>query len=142
MSLMISLVGYDLSDDTVNLPEIDFTAFLPENCYSGARFDSNGLIYKNGGTSSDDWIEAGTWLLKGSAANYDLHRTVNSGELDTDDGDDQNLNTGDLDYYVIDTTAGVAPVQAEVTFEIKNVAGTTTYATRTYNFYALKEDYQ
>lgn len=142
MSLMISLIGQDLADNTVTLPSLAPSVFanvrFGSDCYSGIRFDSDGNIYrlqKEGGFSS-----VGTWLQKGAAGSYYIQYTIVSGALDVDAGDGLVMST-DRDYYLIDTTTTGGAVVAEIEFEISTDApGTTVKAgPQTYNFSATKE---
>ena len=138
--LIKSYVGLDTSDNTVNLPSVTFTTIeVGQTAYSGVRFGSDGNVYRNSGTSASSWQVAGTWLVKGSAANYDVTRTVVSGALASDAGDNQNLSTdAPVDYYITDTTSTGGAVTCEVEFSITDTTQSTTYVTRTYSFYAEK----
>lgn len=127
MSLLVSLIGGDISTDTVVILNTDFSRIGGSPpVYSGVKFGADGNQYarqSNGGYSN-----MGAWLIKGAAASYYLQMVLNSGTLTTDDGDGQQMN-GDLEYDVQDSSAGSQTANATVTFEISTDApGTTVVA--------------
>ncbi len=133
MSLMRSLVGQDLADNTVSIPDTNFSTLgLSGPSYSGVKFGSDGNMYKhqvNGG-----WSNAGAWLLKGTASSYYLQRVINAGSLDNDAGDGVQLNA-DREYDIIQSVPFSAKT-ATVTFEISTDApGTTVVAGPTAQVY-------
>ncbi len=56
----ISAIGGNISD----------VVTVPDTAYAGYRISSDGKVYRNIGGGS--WIEIGTWLLTGSASDYQV----------------------------------------------------------------------
>lgn len=135
--MMSMLLFGDSSADTVQVPTASFgTTRTTSPCYSGVRFGSSGTLYrfKNDGTVQP----VGAWLLKGSAANYFLFRTVDSGTLTVDAGTGLQMNAN-RDYNVQDTTPTNA-LEATVTYSIStSTTGTPVVASGTYMFEANYE---
>lgn len=106
--------------------------------YSGIRWDSDGKIYRMSPAGS--WNYSGeVWLLDGLASDYWLFRTINIGSLSNDDGDGNQLNTDNLDFWVSNAIAWFER-EAAVTFSISDdSAGSNIIATRQYNFVAYRE---
>ncbi len=103
--------------------------------YSGIRWDSDGKIYRMSNVGG--WQYTADWLLSGAASSYYLWRSIVSGTLDTDDGDGNQLNTGDLDYSLSHSTEWFDRT-ASVTFSISDdVGGTNILDSRTYDFSAF-----
>lgn len=91
--------------------------------YSGVRFGADGNMYKYA-ASGAQWQNKGSWLLNGVASDYYLFRTINSGVLDNDGGDDQQMNTN-RDYWIFTNDT----YTATITFTISSTTGTITEAT-------------
>lgn len=105
--------------------------------YAGLRFDSNGSVYER--TASGVWVNTGAWLLDGAASDYYLWRTLDGGTLTQDDGDGNQLNTDDLDYYIATSTPWFRRITI-VTFSISDDSGgSNILATRQYTFQAYRE---
>jgi len=102
--------------------------------YSGVKFDADGNVYRR--TFNGSWQKAGAWMGVTPNTAYHIHRTVSSGTLTTDAGDDIVLSS-DRTYDVQVTAPGNKTVI--VTFSITNVAGSTTYDTDSYTFSATME---
>lgn len=138
MMVLQSYVGMDTSDNTVVVPTgINFANInFDVECDSGVRFGSDGNVYR--ANQDGVWQYAATWLLKGTASNYYIARTVNEGSLDTDAGTDLVLSTN-RDYYITQTMYG-APLTCDVSFSITNSGGGTVYSGPvSYAFFAEKQ---
>jgi hypothetical protein len=122
----------------VQLPGINFNTDGTNNpVYSGVRFDSDGKIYKT--DAAGNWQYAADWLLDGAASDYYLWRTIESGTFTQDDGDGNQLNTGDLDYYLTNSVDWFFRT-GSITFKISDdSAGSNILVTRLYSFSAYHE---
>jgi hypothetical protein len=104
-------------------------------CFAGVKFGSDGILYL---TNEDGSYAAyvGEWLVNGTAADFYLSRTVDSGTLNNDDDTIQQMNA-DLEYYITKTGSGFNT--ATVTFSIYDNGSETTQngfpiiATMTFN---------
>ena len=137
MFMSTPLLGEVADPVLVQLPGISLGNTREGVCYSGIRFDNDGNIYKM--DAAGNWQYAAAWLLSGAAGDYYLHRTINYGTLNTDDGTAVQMNTADIDYWL---SYGVPwdGDTASITFEIADDASkTTVYATRTYFLSAFSE---
>lgn len=103
--------------------------------YSGVRFGSDGDVYAR--QLGGGWGRVGTWLFNGTNSDFHIHRTVNSGTLTTDAGDDLVMSSN-RDYDIQNSTPS-STVTASVTFRISNVADSETYDTIAYAFSAQME---
>ena len=108
-----------------------------EKPHHTARWDSDGKIYKM--SDNGVWQYSGqSWLLSGAAADYYLWRTIVSGVLTNDDGDGNQLDTDDLDYWISNNVDWFER-EANVTFSISDdSAGANILASRTYYLSAYK----
>ena len=131
------LLSGSVTAAVVQTPAIDLSnQGTNTTVYSGIRWDSDGDIYKL--STSGAWNSAATWLLSGAASSYYLFRTVDSGTLDVDDGDGNQLNTGDLDYSIANSVAWFTKT-AQVTFSIADdTAGSNVLASRQYSLVAYR----
>lgn len=126
MSLLRFLMGNTFAD-TVTIRTTNYQRGQTNPiCYSGVKFDADGNQYAR--QSNGGWSSLGSWLVKGSAGNYYIQRTVNAGTLTTDGGDGVLLST-DRIYDVQQTINGVTTPTVEVMFSISTDApGTTVVA--------------
>lgn len=126
MSLILT-VRHGASSGAVTIVNVDFensgSQAIPT--YSGVRFGADGNMYKR--QPGGGWSSIGAWLLNGTAGSYYLFRTVNSGSLSTDGGDDVIMSTN-RDYDVQDSSPGFGGKSASVTFTISTTTGTITEA--------------
>ena len=122
----------------VNIVSTTIISFSTEGTvYSGVRFGSDGVLYRfqpNGGVSSLPL----QWLLSGTASNYYLQRTINSGTLDTDAGTGWLQLNSNRDFNIQNTMIGIE--EAEIYFEISSdMSGTPVVGDGTITFRAEKE---
>ncbi len=103
--------------------------------YSGVQFNSNGNIARRQPGPGGPWAVVGVWLSVGVNTAFHIHRTVDSGTLTTDGGDDLVLSSN----RVYDIQVATGQKEAVVTFRISNVADSITYDTRAYSFSGLVE---
>jgi len=141
MSLMPMLIGGDFDGDTVVIPEITAEQFSQHSgkdpeVYSGARFGSDGNVYRRQRHNAV-WSRVATWLVKGSAGDYQLKRTTTD-TLTTDSGSggDWVAMSSNLDYDVQYLSSSTGSITADVTFEISNDSSTTIAGPRVYSFSA------
>lgn len=138
--MLVGGLEQDVAGAVTQLPVLTLLANVASQgetstVYSGVRFGADGNIYKL--QSSGGYSVVGQWLLNGTASDYYVARTVVTGSLVSDSGNDVQLNT-DRTYYVTDTTANGSSVQASVSFSITNSGGGTVYSgPRTYSFSAF-----
>lgn len=121
----------------VQLPEADTNNNTTGICYAGLRFDSDGNVYEMSATGN--WFPTGAWLLSGAAADYYLWRTVDLGTLSNDDGDGNQLNTDDLDFWISNSVTWFDRTTT-VTFSISDdSAGSNILVSKQYIFVAYSE---
>ena len=138
MSLMPMLVGGDVADETVVIPDLAGSVFWnrDENptVYSGVKFSSDGQVYAR--QLRGGWTNVGTWLHKGAAATFYLSRTTDD-VLTTDAGAGWLVMSSDR-IYDMQRTSPTGISKASVTFEISNDSGGTPVVAgpQVYNFVA------
>ena len=136
MFLNTGIVGGSAAGAAVQLPAVDTRNTSSSSpVYAGLRFDSDGNIYRM--SAAGLWQQVDAWLLEGSASTYYLFRTIDSGTLNNDDGDGNQLDTDDLDFWISNTTEWFGR-STTVTFNIADdTLGANVIATRSYTFYAF-----
>lgn len=138
MFLNTGIVGSNANAVAVQLPSLNLININTANpVYSGMRFDSDGKIYVM--NAIGQWQSAATWLFEGLASAYYLFRTIDSGSLTNDDGDGNQLNTDDLDFYITNAVPWFDR-QTSVTFKIADDSGgSNILVSRQYNFSAYRQ---
>lgn len=134
-SLWVPLIRIiSCSDTTVNNTRQD------ADCHARYKIDNDQFIYKsdeagNYGASFEEYV------LVGSATDYYVERTINSGSLDVDDIGGSRVNLGtDREIAVIDTTIDGNPKTANVTLDFYDAAtGGNLLDTADITLTALKE---
>ena len=92
------------------------------DAYSGVRFSSDGQMYAfqaEGGVTN-----IGSWLVSGTASDFYIVSTVDSGSLQTDPGRGPLQLNANRDFNCIDTSYVGGAVTATVSFTIEDVATT------------------
>ena len=135
MSLMPTLHDGTATAAIVLPSNVFFTSTSTGTCYSGLKIGSDGNLYERQAVGG--WSRFGTWLFIGTAANYYVQRTVNSGSLTTDAGGPVGSGLQLNADRIYDVQTSYSDKTTTVKFEIATEsAGTTIVATRSYTFFA------
>lgn len=109
--------------NTVNVADarVERAVTVPST-QAGYRIDSDGNVYKIEGAAV---TSIGTWLLSGSAADYEVRFTNNSGTAPSGSALATWLNCGtDRDWTNTDPTTDLSPVESSNTVELRRAGGT------------------
>lgn len=126
--------GVNVSNRTI----FNVQAFDP--CFAGVRVDNDGLlqiITESFGLTSigNEWMVGGTNPTSDSAGFF-VESNVNSGSLNNDDMTTRIIcNTGDLDAWILKTSAGSTQCNFTLDF-YDQVSGGTLLASATFNLRA------
>lgn len=108
-----------------NISDSDLAQLGAGSATAGIRFLNNGTWQRYAkGTS-------GTWLLSGSASNYDLYLTNLTGSVTTGPGFNVALNLGTTRLITVSTNYGQPDKEAMFDAQIR-IAGTTTVVATTF----------
>lgn len=123
------------SGDVATLPINDFTTQgFTGTVYSGVKFDNDGNIYER--QAGGGWSSIGAWLLSGTASDFYIKRTIDTGSLTTDGGAGPLILSTDRIYDLQRTTDGEDA--SRVTFSIVDIGDSVVYANRTYRLNVIR----
>lgn len=138
---MIQYVHYGsiaVPGNSVTMTSRSISTFrVGEVCYSGVQFGSNGTLYaiqNNSGTSAI----IGQWLVNGTASDFYVSMTINSGTLDTNAGAGPlQLNANRL-YRINQSMIGVKTTTITCTIS-DDASGSPILSAATFTFIAEHE---
>ena len=105
---------------------------------SGVRFGADGILYRFNGITGVSAI-VGEWLVAGTspASSYYVKRTILSGTLETDAGENWLQMNADRDFVNIRSNTGTE--SASVFYEISSdMSGTPVVTTATHNYTSIQ----
>ncbi len=132
MSLTL-FIGSGASTNIVALPtSILFNLGTTGTIFSGLKFDNDGNLYKR--QAAGGYTSIGAWLLTGTAGDFTLVSTLDSGTLTTDAGRSVTMGS-DRAFDVQQSVDGLK--LATLTYDIELTASPgVSLVNRSYNFRA------
>ena len=131
MSLLL-FINLGPGGNVVQLPESTLVRLGSDaTIYSGLKFDTDGNLYAR--QTAGGWSSIGPWLLNGTAGDFTVVRTIDTGTLTTDAGASVVMSAART--YDVQVTTGSK--ESTVQFDIELTASPgVSLANRTYLFSA------